>query len=68
MRSVLLSYWDEKTLSSMDVLATTRAMVTKATLAPKGMGAAARRALAVAYYQEHKHAGFMLRLERRFRR
>lgn len=68
MRSVLLSFWDEKTLSSMDVLATTRAMVTKATLAPKGMGAAARRALAVAYYQEHKHADFMLRLERRFRR
>ncbi|MCI1645911.1 MAG: glycosyltransferase [Olsenella sp.] len=67
LRPVLLSFWDEETLAAMDVLSTTHALLMQATLSPNGMPFAARRTLALAYYLEHRHPGFMLRLERRFR-
>lgn len=65
MRAVLLSCWDEKMLSSMTMFSTTRMLLMKATIDPKGMGAISRCALAVAYYQEHRHPGFAHRLMRR---
>lgn len=55
LRPVLLARWNEDALSSMDVLATTHAMLVNATLDPKGMVLPARQALAVAYFVEHRH-------------
>ena len=68
LRPVLLARWDEKTLSSMDVLATTHAMLADATLDPKGMPLPARRALAVAYFVEHRHPRVSRAIRGGFRR
>ena len=53
LRKVLLSRWSEEYLVSLDVLPTTKTMLLKATLSPKGMPLAARRVLTLSYYLEH---------------
>ena len=67
LRPVLLSRWDERALSSLDVLATTHTMLLQATLSAAGMALPARRALAVAYFVEHRHPRVSRTLRRGFR-
>ena len=67
LRPVLLSRWDERALSSMVVLATTHTMLLQATLSAAGMALPARRALAVAYFVEHRHPRVSRTLRRGFR-